>query len=278
MSKLPSLPTAVALAAAVFVSTPGMPAAEEIALDDLSTLPSADVVIFGEVHDNPLHHLTQAVLISAKAPKAVVLEMISDAAARRVRPEMFEDATVLSETLGWADSGWPEFEMYYPIFFAAEGAVLYGADAPRDLVFKAAQDGVAAVFGNSADVFGLDEPLDADEQGAREAVMQEAHCNAMPADILPGMVAAQRLRNGYLARATLAAYLETGGPVVLITGNGHARRDWGVPRLLGAAMPELSVISIGQLEAPPGAPPSFDYWLVSEPAERPDPCTIFEQR
>ncbi len=91
------------------------------------------------------------------------------------------------------------------------------------------------------------------------------------------MVEAQRLRDAGLARAVVAAMLETGGPVALITGNGHARTDWGVPRMLGRALPDATVISVGQFEAAPSGPVPHDLWLVTEPAERPDPCLAFRQ-
>ena len=105
----------------------------------------------------------------------------------------------------------------------------------------------------------------------------EAHCDALPEDILPGMVEAQRLRDAALARAVLAAMAETGGPVAVITGNGHARRDWGLPRMLARAAPDLTLVSIGQFEAPPEDDPPFDLWLVTTPAPRDDPCAAFRK-
>lgn len=61
--------------------------------------------------------------------------------------------------------------------------------------------------------------------------------------------------------------------MAVITGNGHARTDRGVPALIRAERPEVSVFSIGQvLEAVPGAP--FDAVVVtSAPESRSaDPC------
>jgi hypothetical protein len=56
-------------------------------------------------------------------------------------------------------------------------------------------------------------------------------------EILPGFVEAQRLRDAALAEAALAALEAHGAPVAIITGNGHARRDWGVPAVLAVAAP-----------------------------------------
>ncbi len=66
------------------------------------------------------------------------------------------------------------------------------------------REGAAAVFGAAAARFGLDAPLPEDEQAAREAEQAEAHCGALPAEMLPGMVEAQRLRDAALARAVAA--------------------------------------------------------------------------
>jgi uncharacterized iron-regulated protein len=96
--------------------------------------------------------------------------------------------------------------------------------------------------------------------------------------MLPGMVEAQRLRDARFAQTALRALEETGGPVAVITGNGHARTDRGMPRALARLAPGVDVLSLGQLESRPAAPPPFDVWRVTEPAERPDPCAAFDDR
>jgi uncharacterized iron-regulated protein len=242
---------------------------------DLYDLPPADVVILGEVHDNPLHHAHQAIAIEALRPTAVIFEMLSLDQAARVTPRLVQSAEALEAILGWEASGWPEFAMYHPVFVAAGDAAIRGAAAPIEDVRRAAGDGAAAVFGEDAARFGLDAPLPEAEQALREAEQLMAHCNAMPGEALPGMVEAQRLRDAWLARAALGALEETGGPVVVITGNGHARADWGVPRMIAAAAPEVGVLAIGQFEDAAEAAPPFDLWLVTEAAERGDPCEAF---
>ena len=93
-------------------------------------------------------------------------------------------------------------------------------------------------------------------------------CEAM----LPGMVRVQRLRDAMLARAALRAMAETGGPVVVITGNGHARRDWGMPAVLARVAPELALHVIGQTEDGLPLPGGFDELLSSPAPVRDDPC------
>ena len=117
--------------------------------------------------------------------------------------------------LGWADSGWPDFAMYAPIFAAAPDARLYGGALPRETVRSAVKDGAASVFGAEAARFGLDRPLTAEAQAAREEQQFQAHCEAVPREAMPGMVEAQRLRDAALARAALQSLQDTGGPVAV---------------------------------------------------------------
>jgi uncharacterized iron-regulated protein len=242
---------------------------------DLYDLPPADIVILGEIHDNPLHHAHQSIAVSALSPSAVVFEMLSSEQASRVTPSLLRSAEALGAILGWEASGWPDFDMYHPIFVAAGAAAIRGAAAPREDVRQAAREGASVVFGEEAGLFALSEPLPEAEQALREAEQLIAHCDAMPAEALPGMVEAQRLRDAWLARAALDALDETGGPVVVITGNGHARADWGMPRMIAAAAPEARVLTIGQFEEAAEPDPPFDLWLVTEAAERGDPCAAF---
>ncbi len=235
----------------------------------------ADVVFLGEVHDNPAHHERQANWVAALAPKAVVYEMLTEAQALQVDPTLTEAG--LAEALDWENSGWPDFSMYYPIFEASSQARVYGAVVPRSEVRSIKERSLDEVFGRDADRFGLTQGLPQDQQEAREAMQMEAHCNALPEVMLPMMVDIQRLRDAALARAAVAAYAETGGPVVVITGNGHARKDWGAPATLKAAAPDVVIYTLGQGEDGHDAPDGgFDALAFSPPAEREDPCAAFK--
>lgn len=262
----------IALSAAVLAAAPAT--AERIDRDALGALPEADVVILGEVHDNPHHHDNQAAAVEALAPAALVFEMLTEDQAARATPELMVKPDALGEALGWAESGWPDFSLYAPIFAAKPEAQVYGAAVPRDALRDVVRgEGELPV---DAARWGLDRPLPEAQQRRREEMQAEAHCNAMPEEMMPGMVRAQRVRDAALARAALAAFEETGGPVVVITGNGHARTDWGVPEKLAHAAPGVSVLSIGQLESAPGEEAPYDFWLVTPEAERPDPCAAFQ--
>lgn len=239
--------------------------ADQIAARDLLALPLADVVILGETHDNVTHHENQALAVAALRPAALVFEMLTA-----------EQAKLTGDALAqaWAES-WGDFALYQPILQAAPAARIYGANLPRAALKGAVDQGAAAMFGADAARYGLDSALPPAEQSAREAEQAQAHCNALPPDLLAGMVQAQRLRDAALARAVVQAMAETGGPVGVITGTGHARRDQGVPAVLALAAPDLRVLSVGQLESDPGPDAPFDLWIVTPPQPREDPCAGF---
>lgn len=245
--------------------------------DDLARMAAADFVILGETHDNPDHHLTQAEIVVGIKPAAIVYEMLTPDQATLVTPELIAQPEALREALKWDASGWPEFSLYAPVFIAHPEARVYGAQVPRQAAREVLSEGVAAVFGGEAAKYGLDEALPEDQQETREAMQMAAHCDALPIEMLPDMVAIQRLRDATLAQMAVKARQESGAPVVIITGNGHARRDWGVPVYLARVMPEAQLFVLGQAEdgvAPDGG---FDAILSAPAAEREDPCHAFRR-
>lgn len=252
--------------------------AEEISPADLAGRIGAaapQVLVLGEVHDNAAHHQAQAVAVAALRPKALVFEMLSPEQAAAVTPDLIGRPADLAKLLGWEAAGWPDFSLYAPVFAAAPQARIYGAALPRDLVRKAMTTPLAEVF-PQAERFGIATPYPPEMQAALEAETQADHCNALPPEMLPGMVAAQRLRDAGFAQTTLQALADTGGPVALITGSGHARTDRAVPALIAKAAPGVRLVSLGQVESPATAPQPFDWWIVAAPAPREDPCTAFQ--
>ncbi|WP_022703964.1 ChaN family lipoprotein [Pseudorhodobacter ferrugineus] len=249
--------------------------AQKTTLADLPATAPAEIVILGEIHDNPTHHLTQADLVARWKPAAIVFEMLTPSQAKAVGGTDRTDATAMEAALQWNGTGWPDYDLYHPIFAASGTANLYGAALDISDVRRAITEGAATVFGPDASLYGLATPLPAAEQSAREADQMTAHCNALPPEMLAGMVAAQRLRDAAFARTALAALAEAGGPVVVITGSGHADRDRGIPAALAIAAPDTSVYSIGQIEGAPDPSAPFDVWIVTPPTPRDDPCVGF---
>jgi uncharacterized iron-regulated protein len=250
-------------------------------MDDIvAAARAADIVILGEIHDNPAHHATQAAVVAALQPAALVFEMIPQKLeddVNRLRDQGASTAA-LAEALHWGDSGWPDFAFYGEILAAAPEARVFGAGQPGEDVRRAAEEGAAAAFGPDAATYGLDRPLPPDERADRESQMAGAHCGKLPREMLPGMVEAQRFRDAGLADAALWARTMTAdGLVVVIAGTGHADRRRGVPAALAIADPELTVLSVGQFEDEPEEAGDFDRVLVAPPPARADPCAALDR-
>ena len=155
---------------------------------------------------------------------------------------------------------------------------------PRKDVMKAAREGAASTEPALAARLALDKPLGEKLNQALLAEIQEAHCNAMPKEALSGMAFAQRLRDASIADAALKA-AEKGGSAIVIAGNGHVRRDRGVPWYLRERAPTKAIIAVllievGETETDPeryvprdpDGRPAADFVLFTPEAKRGDPC------
>ncbi|MFK7836300.1 MAG: ChaN family lipoprotein [Sulfitobacter sp.] len=252
--------------------------ADFLELGQAAQMKAADIVILGENHGNAVHHAGQAALMAEVGPTAVVFEMLTPEMAESVMAFEEADLATLGRAIGWETAGWPEFSLYQPIFEALGGAEVVGAAMPRAQVRQAFSEGAASVFGAQAERFGLQAELPAGQHERRMKMQFDAHCEAMPLAMMGGMVEAQRLRDAHFSRVALQALEAYGRPVVVITGNGHARKDWGMPFVLEQVDPSTAVFAVGFVEQAPAAGDArFDAIRVTDPAPRGDPCAAFEK-
>jgi uncharacterized iron-regulated protein len=228
----------------------------------------------GEVHDNPAHHEARAALLRdwlrerQQRPAAVVFEQLDrehdDALAEAQRAGRAAADGGGGRRAGNAQAG-GQATVEHLLDAARFDRAGWGWPAHRPL-FEAALDGnarwIAANFSRaSARALRRDSgvPLDPalqavvesarwsdDAQAALERALSRGHCGALPESALPAVVRAQRLRDAALALPLLDAAER---PSVLLAGNGHVRRDFGVPRYLGALEHEALVIGFEELAA-----------------------------
>jgi len=248
-------------------------------------LEQAQIVVLGEVHDNPVHHARQARLVRQLQPRGIAFEMVPGASEEGIQVFLAQGGarSEIGPAIGWDRMGWPDWDLYAPVFEAAAGAYIAGGGVARSEIRVAIEGGAATAYGAGAGDLGLDRPLDPTIRVELEDEMIAAHCNKLPRQAAGGMVEAQRLRDARFANAAWRALSEGGGGrAVLITGNGHARTDRGAPAYLRLVAPQVAVLSVGMIELAPGADPAaaaqglpFDYVWFSGPAEREDPCAGF---
>jgi uncharacterized iron-regulated protein len=236
-------------------------------------LRSADIVLLGELHDNPQHHRRRGALIADLGPTAVV---VAEQLPRGARVGAGGELLARLQAAGFDSKawGWPLFEdLFAPVLGA--GLPLLGGNAPRDLARQIARDGPSAW---PADLRQRLEaaPLSAEAQAALDRDLVDGHCGHLSATRLPAMRAAQRARDASMAQVLLDQHAAGARPVVLVAGNGHVRTDNGVVPLLLAAQPALRVVSVGFGEpgwTVQGAP--FTHLWITAGVKRGDPCAGF---
>ncbi|WP_374674912.1 ChaN family lipoprotein [Ideonella sp.] len=246
----------------------------------------ARVVLLGEVHDNPRHHALRAEwlrrLLADGRPTVVVFEQMDAARGedlRRAQAAAPGDPDAVARAGGLDERGW-RWPLHRPVLQAAldGGARVAGGNLPRDTVRAVVRQGEAAVPAALQPLLAGAAWTPARQQAQAQEIT-DGHCGALPPTMVAPMVLAQRVRDASLAAALLAA--PAGHRVVLIAGNGHVRRDLGVPVLLQAAgVPPDQIAAIGVLErggdnADADAPGRYDAVVRTEPEPRPDPCEAF---
>lgn len=246
------------------------------------------IVLLGEVHDNAQQHRLRLEALrrafAAGWRPALVMEQFDreqQAAIERARRERPADAQHVIDAAGAASRGAPgrwHWDFYRPfVALALEFDVpLVAANLSNADTSKIVRGGLAAVFdAASIAALGLDRPVPADWQAAQEREIDAGHCHALPRAAWPRMATAQFARDAVMARALTE---NARGGAVLLAGNGHVRRDIGVPRWLGNEA--ARVVSIGYLEEGDDAASTaaFDAVVRTGAVTRPDPCLSFPPR
>jgi uncharacterized iron-regulated protein len=262
-----------------------LPAQLEIAWPEII---NSDVLILGEIHDNPHHHILQAKIIKALAKEkmlgAVLFEQLEPSQMSLFQGLTFRDIDRLPHILQWSKSGWPDFTLYRPVFEASieAGVPIIAANFPREKLRQMYQKGPESVF-DSKEIreVGLDKSLPQSVLKALHHEIDEGHCHMIPRDQMDRMASVQRVRDAAMAMAHKKAPKD--GISVYIVGYGHARKDFGIPWYLNNLDSSLRVISIGLGEE--GSKESakndtydtissdlFDLVLLTPSAKREDPC------
>ena len=259
----------IVLLLAACAQPPGTAPELQRRLDD--ALRARPVVLLGEVHDNAQQHALRAQalrsLLEAGARPAVLMEQFD----RERQPELDRalaqpgataDAVIAAATpAATAMQGW-DWVLYRPyVALAVEYRLpLVAVNVSRVETRRVLKEGLLAS--------GFDASVPADIESTQARAIVDDHCGLIDVSQAGRMVLAQVARDQFMARA-IEANADRG--VVLLAGNGHVRRDVGVPRWLSAATRARST-AIGLLE--PGDPnaAAFDLALTTSAQARSDPC------
>ena len=271
--------TAAAVATAVPVELDPNPGAL------VQAMHSHRIVLLGEVHDSAVQHALRAAALRQwvvqGARPAIAFEQFDrerQPDIERARRERPADADYLiAQAKASGDWRW---EYYRPfVALALEyNLPIVAANLSRGEAMQVGIDGWPALFGPAARSALRLDALPTDFRRKHEEAIAIGHCNLLPADALPALARAQIARDLVMARS-IRTYVDRG--VVLLAGNGHVRRDIGVPFWLPADAAR-GAISIGVLERDDGSVPEsaadFDAYVITERAERGDPCKELAKR
>jgi uncharacterized iron-regulated protein len=255
----------------------------------------ARVALLGEKHDNVDHHRLQAAMVLAMAERgrkpAVAFEMLDADEQSIVTAAMLEhpkDADAIGQAVRWDQKGWPPWPAYAPIFRAAveHDLPIVAANMPLATVRAIAHGGLAAVDEKEVARLGLDTPMDKDKEQSLAEELREAHCGHLPERAIAPMVLAQRARDAEMADRLQSNAVQDGA--ILIAGDGHVRKDRGVPSVLGVMAPKLDTVSVAFVEVARGTTDPrayasiwhatklpFDFVWFTPRASDADPCAAF---
>jgi uncharacterized iron-regulated protein len=249
-------------------------------------------VLLGEVHDNAEGH---------RRRYAAIAEAVADGWKPAIAMEQFDreqqpaldaamarcgDADCVIDAVAPERKQW-KWDFYKPVIALAlrERLPLHAANLSRTDAQRVMRDGVSNVFDQQgARAVGLDRGIPAALLAAQERGLEGSHCGMLPPQFANGMARAQVARDAVMASVMLKARGADAKPrpVLLLAGNGHVRRDIGVPQWLG----HNASLAVGFIEADSKAAATSHgagtpARLAAEPydrvetipaAARPDPC------
>lgn len=239
-------------------------------------LRAKDVVLLGELHDNARHHALRSELLARFAGKqtTVVAEQLPAPARVAFHSQLRDDLEAAGfDGKGW---GWP---LHEPLFdgIRALGLPLVGGNLPKGFSKQLMSKGQSALPAPLADAYAQ-APLSADAQGRLDGDLVDGHCGKLPDKYVAPMRLIQRATDLSMAKALLAHR-----PSVLVAGNGHVRKDYGVPQVISALAPSAKTAAIGffekgtdRQELVQSLAGRYDYVWLTERAERSDPCENFK--
>lgn len=234
-------------------------------------------ILLGELHDNPQHHQLRGDLI--RALQAYRPNVVAEHLERDHQVTADGDLLDALTAAGFDAKSW-RWPLHQPLFQAitTSGLTLVGGNIPRAMARDAVRNGESALPQELRQTIAQ-APLDAAAQAAQDDDLQNGHCGQLPAAMLPGLRLAQRARDAAMF-LTLQHWQQGDTPAILLAGNGHVRRDYGIPSLIRHYQPDARQVSIGFVEEGKTLPGSdqFDYLWVTAAPERTDPCAAMQRQ
>ena len=245
--------------------------------DLISAIHDADIILLGELHDNLFQHRARADLISKLQSEEIVIvsEHLSFGRELTYSGILLEDLEIIGfNKKAW---NWPLHEVLYKKFEEFSLPVFGVNLSKEDINNIYAGRG----FSQSDILTPIVKRSTLDSQSKDKLIndLIVGHCGVLEEDLLSFMYKVQRYRD-----AGMAYIASKVAPAIVIAGNGHVRRDYGVPQILKKINPNGNVISIAFLEIDKLSQTTdnlikklfkdadTDYIWLTEAVSRVDPC------
>ena len=253
-----------------------------------SALPTAKFLMFGEKHDNPIHHEKQAILVKKLRQAGMTGQIVLEMAEQR-HQESLDSADLatldhLGAAIKWKARGWPDWSLYQPILAEAlrAGMRVKAGNPDRALMMQIGQ-GLEADEADLQNIRWERDYTPAHREDLLDELVQ-AHCGMMERDQLGPLVTMQRLKDAFMGRS-MRQGRKKDHLSILIAGNGHIRKDRGVKMFLDETDSLLTVamIEVVREETNPTDYPSFDpalydYIWFTPRVDEIDPCEKFRSQ
>lgn len=230
------------------------------------------VLLLGEVHDNAAQHALRLQALAALLARGDRPALLLEPFDRERQPAI--DRALQADTSGPLDArvdavidasgkvaGW-DWALYRPYLRLAlqQGLPIVAANVSR----AESRRIIALGLGPT----GWQPEVPEDIARAQAAAIERSHCGQVDAGLAVRLSQAQVARDQFMARM-IGTFAARG--VVLLAGNGHVRKDIGVPRWLSPALRERSHV-VGYLEPDDDDVGAYDEVVRTAAQPREDPC------
>ena len=230
-------------------------------------------ILIGERHDQPDHHRIQAWLINHVSPDAAIgFEMLDEDDAARIKG--ITEPETLRKASEWDQSGWPEFSIYQPIFEAIHrrGLTVKALHPARSRMMQYARGGPEA---HTVELTAFKGFSPAGQERLRTDI-DVGHCGHANDAMIQMMVAAQIFKDRWMTAQLKQTDAEQ---KVVIAGNGHVRKDYGIPNHLSEPTLSIGLIEVvaDQTVVADYMPERFDYIWFTPRLDTLDPCEKYKE-
>ncbi len=250
----------------------------------LSKNPTQPLLLLGEVHDNQDGHQARLVqlhrLIQRGLRPSIVMEQFDRDRQNALNQSQAncKDAKCVIESAGGKGWDWPLYEPLIELALKHKLPIIAGNIARND-IGKVMKDGLSAIFTEQeVTQFQLRAVIPENVLKEQRQAIATGHCDLLPPSMIGPMTNVQFAKDVWMAQAMIQ-HAKNG--VILIAGNGHIRKDIGVPYWLRRAQ-KTDYFSEGFVEETSSASNAYQQSLYEKtnflkPFNRPDPCEEFKR-